>query len=95
MREQNKSMNNFTDKKKTLVLLQSIFSILPSTPLSAICGAERAHHGQGSGNAVEGASSLDQVRGGRGAGDGPLGQTSRSFTVLPQLAGAPSHNHAG
>lgn len=43
---------------------------------------------------MEGDGPLDQVRGGRGGGDGPLGEASRGFAVLPQSAGAPEDHLA-
>lgn len=60
---------------------------------SAVRGAERADCGEGSWNALEGASSLDQVWRGCGGGDGSLGKASRGLLVLPQPAGAPSYHY--
>lgn len=60
---------------------------------SAVRGAERADCGEGSWNALEGASSLDQVWRGCGGGDRSLGKASCGLPVLPQPAGAPSYHH--
>lgn len=57
-------------------------------PPTGVCGAEWAHYGQEPGDAVEGDGPLDQVWGGRGGGNGPLGEASRGFAVFPQFAGA-------